>query len=507
MTFPYTVDRILGARSFAEIGHPGLTVSDAGRGLLAVAGTHDFSDHPTVGVYDSATLSCRALVRCRDHVRAMAFHPTLPLLAVGTGTYDGGYFFSGELLLLDLATGTSVSAFEDAPGRQVLGLEWLDAQRLRVLTAPPDDHQDEAAHTHGHTAVVRRTDWAAVPPGSVTADDLAGPRIPAARPDGRADAYRTVTDLGPDWEPRLAVAAVEELADGRVLAALGGVRLECRLPSGERAWAVPDAEGGREIAVTGDGSAAWVSVVRRDRQPPQTVVRLSLVDGAELDRIETSAPVSLVSTEAGEPTLVPAGYRIGGAPVAVPHPLRIRRSEWPFFLSFTKRRGARRSDPGAPWVATGAPRPGRAGGPAETSTWRVRRLFPLSWVPGEEHVGGPGVAAGDGSLIHAGRVFRQRHEPVDSFVVRREAADGTPRWIFRTDRSATALDADEHTAFVAYDDGEIIALDLADGTVRWQHRLTLGHVSAIPTALTVTGAGRLLIGTRDGRVLVCHPRT
>ncbi|MET9793641.1 hypothetical protein [Streptomyces canus] len=32
----------------------------------------------------------------------MTFHPMLPLLTVGTGRYDGGYFFEGELLLLHL---------------------------------------------------------------------------------------------------------------------------------------------------------------------------------------------------------------------------------------------------------------------------------------------------------------------------------------------------------------------------------------------------------------------
>ncbi|WP_079273139.1 hypothetical protein [Streptomyces sp. TN58] len=147
MTHPFSVDRMLGTRPFAEIGHPALAVADGRRGLLAVTGTHGFSHHPAVGVYDSATLSCRALVRSRDVVQAMAFHPTLPLLAVGTGSYDGGYFFTGDLLLLDLETGTSISAFEDGQGRQVLELEWLDEQRLRLLMAPPDDWQDEEAHT------------------------------------------------------------------------------------------------------------------------------------------------------------------------------------------------------------------------------------------------------------------------------------------------------------------------------------------------------------------------
>ncbi|MFF2194405.1 hypothetical protein [Streptomyces sp. NPDC058157] len=511
MTYSFSVDRILGDRSFAEIGHPTLTVVDGRQGLLAVAGTHRFSEHPTVGIYDTAALSCRAQIRSRLGVQAMAFHPTLPLLAVGTGAYDGGYFFGGELLLLNLRTGTTVSAFENMDGRQVQGLEWLDEQRLRVLVAPPDDSQDEEAHTHGHTAVVRRSDWSLVPPRSITPNELAGPRVPAARPDGRAAACRLVTELGPDWEPRLAVQAVEELSDGRILATLDGVQLECWLPSGERAWAVPDDEGGREIAVARDESSAWVSLMRparHDRRRLQSVVRLSLADGAQVDQVAPSGYVSLSRAADGEPVLASAGYWIQGVPVCARAALRVRNASRTWFLSYAKQEGTRRSHPGVPWVATAELTSGRESGrPVEPAQKDTRRLFPYSWVPEEEHFGGPGVEAADGSLVHAGTVFRQRRQPGDSFVVRRDASDGSPRWVFRTDRSATALTADASTVFTAYDDGEIVALSLDDGTVLRRDHLTLGDVSVIPTALTVTPSGRLLIGTRDSRILVCSTTT
>ncbi|MFE2520645.1 hypothetical protein [Streptomyces mirabilis] len=52
----------------------------------------------------------------------MAFHPALPLLVADTGSYDGGYFFEGELLLLDLETGMPTSLIEHELGRQVLGI-------------------------------------------------------------------------------------------------------------------------------------------------------------------------------------------------------------------------------------------------------------------------------------------------------------------------------------------------------------------------------------------------
>jgi hypothetical protein len=276
-----SVDRILGDRPFAEIGDPALAVSDDRRGLLGVAGTSGFGGRVPVGVYGTGDLACRALFRSRHPVHAMAFHPTLPLLAVGTGRYDGGYFFEGEPLLLSLETGTAVSVIEHRLGRQVLGLEWLDEESLRVLMAPPDDWQDRDAFAEGHVAVVRRTDWTAVPPASLTGHDLAGPRVPAPRPDGREAGRRAVTRLSTGWEPRRDVSAVERLRDGRILAALGGVLLESWLPSGEREWSVPDEEGGREIVVAGGEETVWVSLRRSEgRKRPQSVVRLSLRRGA-----------------------------------------------------------------------------------------------------------------------------------------------------------------------------------------------------------------------------------
>ncbi|GAA2814026.1 hypothetical protein GCM10010441_43450 [Kitasatospora paracochleata] len=221
MTSPLRVLRVLGERPFAEAGEPVLAVSDEGRGLLAVAGEPGFAQMATVAVYGVGDLGCRTVLRTRFPVHALAFHPTEPLLAVGTGEYDGGYFFEGELLLLDWETGSATTLIEHDFGRQVLGLTWLDGQALRVLMAPPDDYKDERkAHTEGHVAVVRRPDWRAAAPRSLTAADLAGPRVPAPRPDGRDEAHRALSAPSPDWEPRRHVLAVEELPDSTVLATL-----------------------------------------------------------------------------------------------------------------------------------------------------------------------------------------------------------------------------------------------------------------------------------------------
>ncbi|MFD0278625.1 hypothetical protein ACFVHB_32610 [Kitasatospora sp. NPDC127111] len=181
---------------FARIGDPLLAVMDRRRQLLAVAGAHEYDEARTVGLFHVTDRARQRLLLTTDFpVHAMAFHPRLPLLAVGTGAYDGGYHFEGELLLLDLDSGAARSLIRHDFGRQVLGLKWLNDHDLRILMAPFDDHKDAEAHREGHVAVVSRPDWAAVAAKSLTERHLAGPRVPAPRPDGREAARRLVDQL------------------------------------------------------------------------------------------------------------------------------------------------------------------------------------------------------------------------------------------------------------------------------------------------------------------------
>ncbi|MBJ6998534.1 hypothetical protein JG491_00120 [Streptomyces sp. CRPSP2-6A1] len=506
MTVSFRIDRLLGDRPFAEVGDPALAVDDKCRGLLAVAGTHvavagvpDFGSIAPVGVYDTENLACRALLRARYPVHAMAFHPRLSLLAVGTGDYDGGYFFEGELLLLDLVTGKNTSLIKHELGRQVLGLEWLSEQELRVLMAPYDDWQDKDAWNEGHVAVVRRPDWRAVPPRSLTGHDLAGPRVAAPRTDRREDARRRVSRRSNEWDPRRNVRAVEELSDGRIVATLDGIQLEAWLPSGQRQWAVQDDDGGgRDLVVAADERSAWVGLMRPPWQEhAQPVVRLALHDGARLDRFTPTGAVSLVRCADGLPAFAPAGRNGARSRLRVRHGSRV------YFRESVPGKSGQKLGSGEAWLAAVEPRSiPVAERPREPRKAEVRRLSPCSWAPGETHFAGPGVETTDGDLIHAGTVYHGHGlQPGGSFVVRRTVAGEKPTWVFRTDRKATDLDRDMETVYVTYDDGELVILDLHDGNVRWRQHLVVAGVPVVATALTVTAPGRLLIGTADGRLL------
>lgn len=528
MTREPFVRRVLGDRPFAEIGEPALALVHETSRLVAVGGdvgSVQWSGGATadsgwtghrVGVYERDGLRCRHLARSRYPVRSLAFHPVLPLLAVGTGRYDGGYSFEGELLLLDTDTGDVVSALGDR--REVLGATWLSGTALRLVMAPEDDGENPLAHEQGHVAVVERADWGAVGKGSIGSEELDdAPAEPAARTDRGAEARGLLTDLaaatGRTWSLRRRVWAVEALEDGRALAALDGVRAESWLPSGERQWAVEDGAGGRQLLPASDATSLWTNVERgpsragRGKRPsPGTarITRIALDTGQVLETLLPDAPAVLLA--GGSRTVLRtvdgprkpparlvmldragpvAGPEVGGFDV-FNHPFPVRRASGTYALVGT--------DPDEPhrdkWVV------------AVSADGTPRRLFPHSWVPGEHHFGGPAAEIGR-SLVYAGEVHHGHGpQPGGAYVVRR-SLNGDVRWQYRTDSPATALDTDGETVYVAYTSGTLAALDAEEGSVRWRRELEVDGVPTVALSLVVAPQGHVLVGTVDGRLLEC----
>ncbi|MGW6978623.1 PQQ-binding-like beta-propeller repeat protein [Streptomyces sp. NPDC054932] len=531
-----TVGRVLGGGPFSEIGEPAVAVADDRSGLLAVGGDvgsaqwtggtwySGWSGH-SIGVYERDGLRCRYVLRSGKPVHSLAFHPVLPLLAVGTGRYDGGCFFEGELLLVHLDTGDVVSALEYE--REVLDLAWRGADALRLVLSPSEDWEGPVAHEQGHTAVVRRADWAAVGAGGVLGEELDVPVAPYDRPDRGPEARRLLTELaraaGREWSLRRRVWAVEGLADGRVLAALDGVLAESWLPSGERQWAVGDEEGGRQLVMSGDAASVWANAERIRRHVPPgwkpggaRVARIEVDTGRVVGTVRPDGYAVLVPGGGRQMVLWPVGEPsagrerlsmleldgitdgpAAGGPAAdghqgpgaggfalFNHPFPVRRPSRPYLLVSARTEWSQRDL----WVSAvdedGTPRP----------------LFPHGRPPEEQHFGGPAVEIGE-SLVYAGSVHEPHgRRPGSCFVVRR-SLDGAVLWEHRGDHRATALDSDGASVYAADGSGALTVLDAETGAVR--HRITLA-VDGVPTcalSLAVTPQGRLLVGTVDGRIV------
>ncbi|MFF2554213.1 hypothetical protein ACFVUS_24655 [Nocardia sp. NPDC058058] len=452
-------------------------------------------------------------------------------MAVGTGAYDGGYSYDGELLIFELWSGRSTSVLRWP--REILRVEWAGERAVRLLLAPnsdfPDGEYDEKAYRTAFSAVVERPDWTAVAADSVDNDELGGVRIDFSRPatelltDQAASALAGLT--GRRFESHLHVWDVQLLPDGRVLACADGVLAESWLPDGQLEWRIPDEEGGRQIAVRDGQLDAWVNAERRVRwihdergAAEPILVRISLADGKQLDTLPLESSVVFTTREDGWLALRPTEHERKADWVALiepsahspeirfplgsfdlfNHPFPIRRSSRLLFLQG--------NDNAAPWQDKRVV----SIDPTDCDDERsVRELFPLEWDSERAgHLfGGPGIeidSPGNKDLVHAGAVHNGAGLlPGNAFVVRRNGADGAARWVFTADFPVTALDGDENTIYAAFNSGELVAIRTSDGTVRWRQHLEVDRQGVVPLSLTLAAPGRLLIGTVDGRILDC----
>ncbi|SCE36250.1 PQQ-like domain-containing protein [Streptomyces sp. DvalAA-14] len=535
---PLTITRILGDAPFAPVGKPTSVASSSTQGVIVVGGDlgplqwqgrllGGGASQYRIGVFSLDDVRCRMVQSTRWPVNAVALHPLLPVAAVGTGSYDGGYAFEGELLLLDLQTGRSASVLQRK--REIRSLSWSDNDTLDVVASPYDDYEDDEAHAFGHAFSLVCDDWTTVPDRAFTAEQQVGPRVPCALPPGtRLAEWHLVeicADLGRSWVSRRQVWAVEPHGEGNVVAALEGVEAESWLSGGSLAWSVPDSLGGRQLHLAPDGRSVWATVPQghvRTRggwqDLPTRVDRLSLEDGRVLETLDTTGPVVVTASRDGRLALRDANWRIEArrSPIRLidldgsdedchaklsgydpyNHYFAIRNSPILLFLDGTGPREHRDKK-----IVTIEPAESKA---APT----VRALFPLEWDSARQgHLfGGPGVYLHDGlgaSVVHAGAV----HDGAgllrgNAFVVRRVLPDGEPAWVFHADSSPTAVDTDGVTVYAAFSNGELVASDARTGTVRWRQNITVGGVEAVALSLALHES-RLLLGTWDGRILDC----
>ena len=74
-------------------------------------------------------------------VNDVAFHPGQPVIAIGAGSYDGGYLFEGELIAWNWESGASHRPFLNVP--EVVRCRYLDDGRIEAWVRPWDESWDE----------------------------------------------------------------------------------------------------------------------------------------------------------------------------------------------------------------------------------------------------------------------------------------------------------------------------------------------------------------------------
>jgi len=521
--------RVFGQAPFVEVGDP--TAVAASDDLIVVAGdlgpaywngraVWDRSDRSIgwypVGLY-SGDLRCLRVLTSRWAVNCIALHPSGRLVAIGTGSYDGGYTFEGELLLHDVEHGTTTSVLDTL--RCVDDLEWTDEQSLRVTLAPPTDEDVDWRDITDERLTFRSDDWLS-PTGNrfaVGNHQVAG----APRPVRDLDVLRrALSDLaaahGLVWELRRHAWAICRAGDGGITLGRES-HIEHWTSDGATVpgWRI-DVEGTcTQLFPTYDGRVV-ATVWRTPDEPsvPRSTVAL-IIDVATGDHHELVRPghaALLVARHDGDFLVRDTrhGQRAGG-PAAVVSPTGERLGEvalsaYDLFNHYFDIRGAQdflvlvgeaptaHRDKSVASV--------RRAGPTD---WNVRRMFPLAWEPGRQLFGGPGVLVDDTagrSIIHAGAVHDGRGLlPGNAFLARRRYPDGLLQWHAPLDNQVTAVDSLDDRVVAVTNLGEILVVDTGTGAILGSDTLTAGGHRVIPLSLALASPNSAWVGTLDGRVV------
>ncbi|MFF5716334.1 hypothetical protein [Streptomyces buecherae] len=522
---------------------------------------------PRVLVYQRADLSYHRTVAVPgESVDTLAFHPTLPLLAVGTDEGDE-YARHGTLLLADVVTGRQARVVRADAG--VAALRWRDADTLDVLLTETDhDSASEGLIHYTESAVPRPPsgDWLTLAPEpeetSEPPPDAPEPepaplavRQPAAQhwaarlpevdvPARHAELRELATAGGRDWRARRAVWAVAALRDGRVLAAREDSLLECWSPEGRRMWTVPPpAESfqyvGLQLQVTPDERTARVTVATGTSDNRRsTVLAVSLADGSVRTEHHLRYPALLASRTDGvwaardtcelfpappswspSATLLfaPDGTPLGAVPLGHYDPrteLTVRRAPDLYALVVRDR-------PAPPGTETGAARADAVGGSYAYAAEQARLARQETWLA-RVTVGEPNAPGAVESLFPLGPRTTVRGGPAvyvndtagpalilataDSgtpHLTRRSLPHGEPTWSLPTDSAITGVDLHANTLHAATATGDLLTLSPTTGTLHTRHPLTSpGGHPFTPLTLTTTPAGDVVIGTLEGRLLV-----
>lgn len=515
--------RLIPDELFPEIGHPYTTDVSADGNWIAV------SCHAAVRgclgrivVYRTSDLTLWDEIVLEHGIEGLAFHPVLPVLAVGTE--DGDEFeLQGGLHIYEPETRSRTDVA--VAGAGVTALRWRDARRLEVTFARPViDFEDPGRQTYTRS-VAERDDWHGVTAGELAAL-VSWPSVPVeidwsrVKGPGIDQPQRylagVAAERGRAWTKRPGTAVVEVLRDGRMLAVpQSGSLLECWSPDGTLQWSEPVPDGflqrnGCRLYVAPDEESAWATVLEGDSSDRRTLLlRFDLADGTRLAEFRLDFPVAIAARTDGAwvardsrelfpgplwppnegVVLTPSGRQLGSLALGESdssYDFPVRRSPHLLFL-YGVGGGDVRTEVLEKWVVRADPH-------------GVERLFPFAWgdYVGSYLRGGPAVyvddAAGPG-LVHTCTARDGSH------LVRRAYPGGAVVWAHRFEASIAGVDVHGGLVHAVTGARELLTLRAAEGTVVRRRTLALGGHVYTPTCLSAGPDGDLVIGTVEGRLI------
>jgi hypothetical protein len=445
-------------------------------------------------------------------VQDVAFHPTLPLLAIATGSYDGGWSFEGELLVWNLGTGEVKRPMRDS--RDVARCRF-EGDRIVVLLRPTDESSvPDGVDPFSTYERVSISNWEATGTFRVQAT--------GSMTDVGFEQDRTV-ETGPALASRLAghaargrIVDVAWRGDDRVAVDVSG-QLDVWSAAGDSTWGVPSSQVTTEIALESATGGAIVRAPRAPRAaqllPSPSRLLLHVIDGEPDDRS------SLYEVAADGPTLVRrfdyvhsfsrdgAGRMLARRCNATDRDLLLDESARTIgevdlgpFDCFNH--SLRVDDAGSLYALAGSP----------PEAHRRKRLVSvgargtvddvMAWDDGDgpHLMEGSAVVLDSGDVVVGYRVYDPKPSVRRCGLERRARPTGAPVWKVELPCPPAAMVVVGASVVVSTLSGRLMTVDVTTGKVTADVRVVVDGVPASICAMAVRG-NAVLAGTLDGRVL------
>lgn len=516
---------------FAETGRPAGAYRRDDGGVIALVNEFNLLYWPARGLYEGHRLRHRISLYSPDlHTRLgvfdgaryrindVTFHPSRPVLAIATGTYDGGWFFEGELLLWNWETSQAVKVLSE--NREISRVRFVEPDRLALLLRPRDEEEygkDAPFETFiGGTL----NDLRGFPELGLREGDK-DPRIAGFGPVDPASLHLRPGSFKPEdhdrqWREALGTADFEARHRVWDVAWLGPDRLLavhdcCQLES----WSTT---GSREHRIQGDGHGVqllqsaqitYVHVLERANvlTGPHSrstllelrdagLVRVAAFDHGVLFSVDRTG--RFLCRDTGEvarkrkrsDAVIGSDGRIVlardlGRYDCFNHHLRVDGAEDLYFL-----RGTPASSHESKVVCR------------IDTTGSVKECF--RWDTEERHLMcGTACLLSTGILVRAYRVYDPHPGRVSAYVEAHEMRSGRRRWRRSVSALVTCLSPVEGHPWLVYalTDGQVGILDVETGDLAFETSLHLDGVNTVALSMRAWGE-RVALGTIDGRLLL-----
>ncbi|CAB3851010.1 hypothetical protein LMG26846_01993 [Achromobacter insuavis] len=444
-------------------------------------------------------------------INDVAFHPDQPVIAIGAGSYDGGYLFEGELTAWNWQSGASRRPFLNVP--EVVRCRYLDDGRIQAWVRPWDeswDEQDGDVPPAFETLlpVLAEADAAPVTPDLDPAAAVLDPAMP--RDDGDP-ASRLAQWLGlPDLGLRGAIWDLAWLDADTLAAVHDGCLLERYRADGA-------------LLARHDGGGRGAEILRTT---PLVVHAIAPPDPADRFRRDSrlyalrDGELTTLRDEDGQYTFCASAdgrllgrrdridaRRRGAGDVLLDATLTdARRLDLGHYDCFNHYIGIN----GAPDLFTvqGTPPDSHEGKHLcrVHADGRLERLWPLlkpDGTPASHAMECRGAYVDD--ALGAGLVIAGKHysptvgNAYRGFIYRKSLARGQERWRHATPASASAIVVADGLVLAAFLDGTLMLIDADSGDLLLASRVRIGGIATVLYALAAHG-GRLAVGAIDGRI-------